>query len=167
MPRPRSTTPRNAVANVRLTDKERDGMEAAAAELGHGSLSEYIRFLHKHWHDTKPGSLVPSVPKIAVPSHYHRTSLGQVYHGNSRPASSRPCARIRRSHHDVPAFWAGPQKSYGNEDADEYCSWFRPFAEGFKRVLKTKAAWSSISVAPGFTATDAKPLPLRTAGLAG
>jgi site-specific DNA-methyltransferase (cytosine-N4-specific) len=28
------------------------------------------------------------------------------------------------------------KKSYGNEDADCYLEWFRPFAEGFRRVLK-------------------------------
>ena len=41
MPRPRSTEPRkNMVANVRLTDKEREGMEEEAADLGHGSRLE-------------------------------------------------------------------------------------------------------------------------------
>ena len=35
-----------------------------------------------------------------------------------------------------PPFGLVRKKSYGNEDADRYCDWFRPFAEGFKRVLK-------------------------------
>jgi site-specific DNA-methyltransferase (cytosine-N4-specific) len=35
-----------------------------------------------------------------------------------------------------PPFGLVRKKSYGNEDADEYCEWFRPFAEGFRRVLK-------------------------------
>ncbi|MCA0406068.1 MAG: site-specific DNA-methyltransferase [Proteobacteria bacterium] len=34
-----------------------------------------------------------------------------------------------------PPFGLVRKKSYGNEDADEYCNWFRPFAEGFKRAL--------------------------------
>ena len=35
-----------------------------------------------------------------------------------------------------PPFGLVRKKSYGNEDAEEYCNWFRPFAEGFKRILK-------------------------------
>ncbi|WP_394730015.1 DNA-methyltransferase [Altererythrobacter sp. GH1-8] len=35
-----------------------------------------------------------------------------------------------------PPFGLVRKKSYGNEDADRYCDWFRPFAEGFKRVLR-------------------------------
>jgi site-specific DNA-methyltransferase (cytosine-N4-specific) len=35
-----------------------------------------------------------------------------------------------------PPFGLVRKKTYGNEDAEEYCNWFRPFAEGFKRVLK-------------------------------
>ena len=141
MPRPRSTAPRNTVANVRLTDKEREGMEAAAAELGHNSLSEYLRFLHKHWHDTKPGDPTLQAREYPAPVMYHRTKLGEVYHGDS----------LGLLHHSLPAesvdlimtsppFGLLRKKSYGNEDADEYVRWFRPFAEGFKRVLKKKGS---------------------------
>lgn len=35
-----------------------------------------------------------------------------------------------------PPFGLVRKKSYGNEDADCYCDWFRPFAKGFRRVLK-------------------------------
>lgn len=35
-----------------------------------------------------------------------------------------------------PPFGLVRKKSYGNEDADRYCDWFRKFAEGFKRILK-------------------------------
>ena len=34
-----------------------------------------------------------------------------------------------------PPFGLVRKKSYGNEDATEYCDWFRPFAEGIHRVL--------------------------------
>ena len=39
-----------------------------------------------------------------------------------------------------PPFGLVRKKSYGNEDADQYCEWFRPFAEGFKRVLTDKGS---------------------------
>ena len=35
-----------------------------------------------------------------------------------------------------PPFGLVRKKTYGNEDAEQYCKWFRPFAEGFRRVLK-------------------------------
>jgi DNA methylase len=35
-----------------------------------------------------------------------------------------------------PPFGLVRKKSYGNEHADRYLKWFRPFAEGFRRVLK-------------------------------
>ena len=35
-----------------------------------------------------------------------------------------------------PPFGLVRKKSYGNEDSDKYCDWFRPFAEGIRRVLK-------------------------------
>jgi site-specific DNA-methyltransferase (cytosine-N4-specific) len=35
-----------------------------------------------------------------------------------------------------PPFGLVRKKSYGNEDADRYLKWFRPFAEGFRKVLK-------------------------------
>jgi site-specific DNA-methyltransferase (cytosine-N4-specific) len=35
-----------------------------------------------------------------------------------------------------PPFGLVRKKIYGNEDADQYCEWFRPFAEGFRRILK-------------------------------
>jgi DNA modification methylase len=39
-----------------------------------------------------------------------------------------------------PPFGLVRKKSYGNEDSDKYCDWFRPFAEGFKRVLKDQGS---------------------------
>jgi site-specific DNA-methyltransferase (cytosine-N4-specific) len=35
-----------------------------------------------------------------------------------------------------PPFGLVRKKAYGNEDADRYLDWFRPFADGFKRILR-------------------------------
>ena len=35
-----------------------------------------------------------------------------------------------------PPFGLVRKKTYGSEDAHRYCDWFRPFVEGFRRVLK-------------------------------
>ena len=39
-----------------------------------------------------------------------------------------------------PPFGLVRKKSYGNEDAHRYCDWFRPFAAGFRRVLKDRGS---------------------------
>jgi len=39
-----------------------------------------------------------------------------------------------------PPFGLVRKKSYGNEDADEYLRWFRPFAQGLQRVLKPRGS---------------------------
>jgi site-specific DNA-methyltransferase (cytosine-N4-specific) len=75
--------------------------------------------------------------KDLVPHLFHRTELGTVFHGDS----------LGLLHHKLvpgsvdlimtsPPFGLVRKKSYGNEDADRYLNWFRPFAEGFRRVLK-------------------------------
>jgi len=65
------------------------------------------------------------------------TNLGRIIHGDS----------IKVMAHDIhaktvdlimtsPPFALVRKKGYGNADADAYLEWFKPFAEGFKRVLK-------------------------------
>lgn len=39
-----------------------------------------------------------------------------------------------------PPFGLVRKKDYGNSDATEYCEWFKPFAEAFKRILKDKGS---------------------------
>lgn len=141
MPRPRADKPRTAVANVRLTASERRQIERVAEEQGYKSVSEYLRSLV-----TASVSQPEKVVKAAVnwPSQFpkknirsfHKTSLGEVMWGDSRSylfsAAERSVDLVMTS----PPFGLVRKKSYGNEDADQYCEWFRPFAEGFKRVLK-------------------------------
>lgn len=77
----------------------------------------------------------------AIPAEVYQTQLGAIYAGDSavlmrsvlRPHSvdliltSPPYALVRK-------------KAYGNPDADRYLAWFRPFAEGFVRVLKPQGS---------------------------
>lgn len=67
---------------------------------------------------------------------YYRTDLGEIILGDSLEIlSSRETASV-----DLimtsPPFGLVRKKEYGNVPADEYCDWFRPFAEQFHRVLK-------------------------------
>lgn len=147
MSRPRSQNPRSFVANVRLTDDERDDMELCAQRLGHKNISEYLRSLHAQIQknltqtvEPKPQDTESPYPKKLIRS-FHKTKRGEMMWGDSRAwllnvAKPSSVDLIMTS----PPFGLVRKKSYGNEDADQYCDWFRPFAEGFKRVLTDKGS---------------------------
>lgn len=141
MGRPKANKPRNSNINVRLTAEERATFDDVAAELGFANVSEYIRFLHNQRvgeavQAAAPEDFKSRYPKRLIRS-FHKTRLGEMIWGDSRAYlfhGTKPDSvdLIMTS----PPFGLVRKKSYGNEDADEYCNWFRPFAEGFKRVLK-------------------------------
>jgi DNA modification methylase len=143
MGRPRSASPRTSIANVRLTAAERAQMETERRALGFGSISEYVRFLHGAHRQAASrnghGSAVPH--RHQRPRRFHRTKYGAMYLGDSlglmeRSMEPNSVDLIMTS----PPFGLVRKKSYGNEDADEYLEWFRPFAEGFNRVLRPKGS---------------------------
>jgi DNA modification methylase len=141
MGRPRANKPRSEVTNVRLTEEEKAAFDTKAAEHGFGNVSEYIRYLHNQhvsatMAEKEADDFKALFPKKLIRS-FHKTSNGEMIWGDSRSYlfnSAKPNSvdLIMTS----PPFGLVRKKSYGNEDADEYCNWFRPFAEGFKRVLK-------------------------------
>ena len=143
MGRPKANTPRNSITNVRLTEDERASFEAMAEEMGFANVSEYVRFLHNQVRANQPldedaegDNYRTRFPKRLIRP-FHETRLGEMLWGDSRAylfngAKANSVDLIMTS----PPFGLVRKKSYGNEDADEYCNWFRPFAEGFKRVLK-------------------------------
>ena len=146
MPRPRSVNPRSSVANIRLTDDERVDMEQSAAKHGFKNISEYLRSLHEVVRESEEdGSAVREnsaelYPKKLVRS-FHKTTHGEMLWGDSRAwllnvAKASSVDLIMTS----PPFGLVRKKSYGNEDADQYCDWFRPFAEGFHRVLSEQGS---------------------------
>lgn len=146
MPRPKSSNPRSFVANVRLTDEEREEMGRCAALMGQKNISEYLRFLHTHVQTSvEPASGVENdtaklYPKKLIRS-FHKTAHGEMMWGDSR---SWLLNVVKPGSVDLimtsPPFGLVRKKSYGNEDADQYCDWFRPFAEGFKRALSDKGS---------------------------
>ena len=150
MPRPRSETPRSAIVNVRLTANERDTMDCAAQRGGHKSVSEYLRHLHRlsaSASESGPEEVTPGEIDVAslYPDHlvhpFHETKHGKMMWGDSRAwllnvAKPGSVDLIMTS----PPFGLVRKKSYGNEDADQYCEWFRPFAEGFRRALTDKGS---------------------------
>ena len=142
MARPRAENPRTKTANIRLTEEERAAIEEAASAQGYNSLSEYIRFLHVRFIEEEgQGKGAKKSKPRDFPARLLRTFLktdhGQIFWGDSR---SYLFSKAEENSVDLimtsPPFGLVRKKSYGNEDADRYCDWFRPFAEGFHRVLK-------------------------------
>lgn len=111
-------------------------MEEAAQVGGFRNVSDYLRHLHAQAngvHRTQPVKL----GKKGDLKEVFKSRLGSVYNGDSLDylhgkAQADSVNLIVTS----PPFGLVRKKSYGNEDATAYCDWFRPFAEGFKRVLK-------------------------------
>ena len=130
--------PREKITSLRLTSCERNEMDARAEALGFKSLSDYLRHLHKAAVATEKNKETNiELEKYGTLLESHSTALGKIYQGNSLAymhshAGQNSVDLILTS----PPFGLVRKKSYGNEDADAYCDWFRPFAEGFKRVLK-------------------------------
>ncbi len=142
MARPRAENPRVKITNIRLTEEERADFENAAAAQGYKNISEYIRFLHAAFSEAPEGKvdgqdLNPRDYPENLLRLFHRTDLGEIFWGDSRSylfnkAAPESVDLIMTS----PPFGLVRKKKYGNEDAEQYCEWFRPFAEGFRRVLK-------------------------------
>jgi site-specific DNA-methyltransferase (cytosine-N4-specific) len=124
-------------------------MERSATGLGYKNVSEYLRSLHQAMlknatevadDDSALKSAASLYPKKLVRS-FHKTRLGEMMWGDSRAwllnvAKPNSVDLIITS----PPFGLVRKKSYGNEDADSYCDWFRPFAEGCLRALSEKGS---------------------------
>lgn len=142
MARPKSQNPRRKLVNFRLTEEEHSSMEAAASAAGFFNLSDFLRHLYSQ--QAKRDNTVtrklgeePHLYGISDPELFHESNHGSIYHGDSlgllhRTLTPNSVDLIVTS----PPFGLVRKKSYGNEDADQYVKWFRPFAEGMKRVLK-------------------------------
>ena len=118
-------------------------METVYRSLGFSSLSDYVRHLH-HRH-VASAEQAKSEKKREThylrPRQFREVSNGRMYHGDSLGLMHHT---LEESSVDLimtsPPFGLVRKKSYGNEDADAYLEWFKPFAEGFKRVLKPKGS---------------------------
>ncbi len=139
MARPKAINPRSEVTSIRLTSDERVEMERAAAAMGITSVSDYIRHLHREQVRPATTERAKKGPPAATErvKRFFETGLGVMHHGDSldymfRSAKPESVNLIMTS----PPFGLVRKKSYGNEDATSYCDWFRPFAEGFRRVLR-------------------------------
>lgn len=146
MARPKSKNPRCKLVNFRLTEDEFVEMEFAATAAGFDCLSDYLRHLYARQVESanKTKIKVEEEPPLygeLDPELYLKTELGRIYHGDSLSLLHR---KLDPASVDLimtsPPFGLVRKKSYGNEDADRYVEWFRPFAEGMSRVLNDKGS---------------------------
>ena len=116
-------------------------METLAELSGFRSLSDYLRNLHKEKVQRDiPNDHGAYAAKGPLKESF-ATKKGKIFNGNSldylfTKAKPHSVDLIMTS----PPFGLVRKKTYGNEDADAYLEWFRPFAEGFKRVLKDQGS---------------------------
>lgn len=131
--------------NFRLTEAEFAGMEDAARREGFDSLSDYLRFLHSKLGKASPAPLATkengAFYQVLEPAVFEETARGRIYLGDSlglmhKTLEPESVDLIMTS----PPFGLVRKKDYGNEDADRYVDWFRPFAEGMRRVLKKQGS---------------------------
>lgn len=125
-------------ASLRLSAVEKKAIEERALEKGYRSLSDYLRALAKA---DRGVSAQPPVPrrKRSV-SKFFSTKRGSMWIGNSLDWMAKAKAGSVDLVMTSPPFGLVRKKTYGNEDAHAYCEWFRPFAEGFKRILKERGS---------------------------
>lgn len=135
MGRPNVVEPRETTISLRLTPTEKAAMEARAESLGYKTLSDYLRALATS--DILSKKPKPEVARTPRPlTEYHRTALGIMWHGDSLDWMDRREPNSVNLIMTSPPFGLVRKKSYGNEDAHAYCDWFRPFAEGFRKILR-------------------------------
>ena len=77
-----------------------------------------------------------ATPSAASPQTVFKTDMGEAYAGDSLILMAGMKAHSVDLILTSPPFGLVRKKSYGNEDADQYVEWFRPFATEFKRILK-------------------------------
>ncbi len=123
--------------NIRLTADEMKRIKRLAEKCGHGNVSSLVRsWLAQSGEDDISG-VAKKKPAIPAPERFWESKLGRMYHGDSRGLLG---TTLRKETVDLvvtsPPFGLVRQKAYGNEPSHKYLDWFKPFAEGIKRVLK-------------------------------
>lgn len=124
-----------------LSAVDRKEVESYAVKLGYSSVEEYLYDLHNARVQQHEALRDTSSTRYPKPEHFFSTGHGNVYHGDSLGLMDH---FIKPKSVDLvmtsPPFGLVRKKDYGNEDADRYLNWFRPFAERFKRVLKPQGS---------------------------
>lgn len=114
---------------------EAERLEKAAAIHGFASASDYLLWLHRKTCESPVASRGEEREAAKRPCRRLSTERGSIFEGDSlgvmRDVATGAVNLILTS----PPFGLVFKKGYGNEDADRYVEWFRPFAREFRRIL--------------------------------
>ena len=108
-----------------------------AKNNGFVDSKEYLLSIHSAYKKTKD-SLKPYKRNVKAKHEViFKSKLGSILNDDSlnwlhNPKNKNKVDLVMTS----PPFGLNSKKSYGNELAEDYCEWFRPFAEGLSKVLK-------------------------------
>lgn len=133
-----SLTQKNSIA---LSKAYLAKLEKQAIRNGFDSIENYVKSLvKKDISRTKPKVTFKKRPLKRLKT-IHKTSKGQILCGDSldwlhHPKNAKSVDLLITS----PPFGLVSKKSYGNENQEDYCAWFRQFAEGFYKVLKDEGS---------------------------
>ena len=116
-------------------------LEEAAKESGNQSIDDYVKMISQPARPQTPPSQPLVTESVEKKKPYFATSMGRIYHADA--AAMMNNQMVEESVDLIvtsPPFGLVRKKPYGNEDADRYLEWFRPFAQGFHRVLKNSGS---------------------------
>lgn len=132
--------PINLFKNNKLSfsKKEYSTLLATAKKAGFTKVKDYLLFLHKKESPKKAIKKQVSPTRLKT---IYKTDLGRIISGDSlkwmtNPKNKNSVDLIITS----PPFGLISKKSYGNEISENYCDWFRSFADAFNDVLKEKGS---------------------------
>ena len=132
----------NTKSNTNLFNpKDLKEIDIFAKNNGYIDAAEYLLQIHK---DYEKSLIKPKLFKRDTKTKdeiIYKSKLGTILNGDSlnwlhNPKNKNKVDLIMTS----PPFGLNSKKSYGNELAADYCDWFRPFAEGFSKVLKNEGS---------------------------
>ena len=124
--------------SINFTKYYTNKVQKQALRFGYGSPEDYLKHLVKsHESANTPKESSFKRTRLNRLKNIHKTTKGQILCGDSldwlhHPRNKNTVDLLITS----PPFGLISKKSYGNESQEDYCTWFRQFAEGFVKVLK-------------------------------
>lgn len=127
--------------SAQLSEQELERLEAIALARGLDGPNALIRLWMRESENRSRQTFDLNEPEFRRPRTYWKGANGRIYHGDSRGLLHKT---LEPNSVDLvvtsPPFALRSKKAYGNEDAHLYLDWFRPFATGIKRVLKSSGS---------------------------
>jgi DNA modification methylase len=123
---------------VHFTPSYLKKLQIQSLKHGYSNPEDYIkRLVKEHISRTTPKKPSFTRKKLNRLKQVYKTTKGQILCGDSldwlhHPRNKNTVDLLMTS----PPFGLVSKKSYGNESQEDYCAWFRQFAEGFTKVLK-------------------------------